>query len=135
MQQYGGNGNDERTSEPKRSIILNVGLRIIAIELFLLFAFIIRSDFILILFLPFATIVILWPYICAGIVLIKNAPRKLAREIARHAKDRRTYQFSIRSLLILFVIVAIICAWYRHRLDVLYQEQRLVFGKWKVLDD
>jgi hypothetical protein len=101
----------------------------------LLFAFIIRSDFILILFLPFATIVILWPYICAGIVLIKNAPRKLAREIARHAKDRRTYQFSIRSLLILFVIVAIICAWYRHRLDVLYQEQRLVFGKWKVLDD
>jgi hypothetical protein len=135
MQQSGSNGDDEVTIQPRRSIVVNVGLRIIAIELFLLLTLIIRSDFVLIFVLPFAIIVILWPYICAGIVLIKNGPRKLAREIARRAKDRRTYQFSIRSLLILFVIVAIICAWYRHRLNVLYQEQRLVYGKWKVLYD
>ncbi len=135
MQQSGSNSDDEVTIQPRRSIIVIVGLRIIAIELLLLFAFISRSDFLLILFLPFATIVFLWPYICAGIVLIRNAPRKLAREIARRVKDRRTYQYSIRSLLILFVIVAIICAWYRHRLNILYQEQRLVFGKWKMLYD
>ena len=135
MQQSGSNGDDEVAIRPKRSIIVNVGLRIIAIELLVLFTLVIRSDLGLILVLSFAAIVILWPYICAGITLIKNAPRKLAGEIAWRAKDLRTYQFSIRSILILFVIVAVICAWYRHRLNILYQEQRLVFGKWKVLYD
>jgi hypothetical protein len=37
MRQSGSNGNNEGTIEPKRSIIVNVGMRIIAIELLLAF--------------------------------------------------------------------------------------------------
>jgi hypothetical protein len=135
MQKAGDDCNDEGTIEPKRSIIVDLGLRIIAIELLLAFTSEIQPVFPWILFLPFAIIIILWSYICASIVLIKNGTRKLFREIVCRSKDRKTYQYSLRSLLILFVIVALICGWYRHRLNVLYQEQCLVYGKWKWLDD
>lgn len=121
----------------RRSWLLNVGLIIIAFELMAFLLLKIGMDEVVSLGVSVsgAVIVIFRQHIILFGRSIFNGSRKLARAIEQRAMDRRTWQFSLRTLLIVFVIVALLCGWYRYRLNNLYREQALIYGKWRMVDE
>lgn len=57
----------------------------------------------------------------------------MIRLIAMKMRDRQTYQFSLRSLLIAVLLISIVCAWYGHRIRRVREESRILEGKWQVM--
>jgi hypothetical protein len=56
--------------------------------------------------------------------------RRIAKEVAMRALDRRTYRFGMRSLLLAMLIVAVLSAWFGYRYRAVNLERRLLHGKW-----
>ena len=45
-------------------------------------------------------------------------------------RDKRTYQFSLRGLLLAVLLISIACAWYGQRVRRVRTERRMLEGKW-----
>lgn len=56
------------------------------------------------------------------------------RTLAMRIRDRRTYHFSLKSLLLAVLLIAIASAWYGHRLRGVRAEQRMLEGKWRAVN-
>jgi hypothetical protein len=57
--------------------------------------------------------------------------RKTARAVGIRLRDKRTYQFSLRALLLAVFLFSIPCAWYGHRIGRVRAERDLLDGKWR----
>ncbi len=50
-------------------------------------------------------------------------------------KDRRSWQFSLRTLLVAVLVVACLCSWYANRLRKICTERDFLAGPWQVIND
>lgn len=58
---------------------------------------------------------------------------RLVRFMVSRLTDRRTWQFSLRTLFIVVLVWSCICAWYGHRLHKIRREQAFLNGQWRVV--
>ena len=63
-----------------------------------------------------------------------NGIKWVIRYLTRKAKDRRTYQYSLGSLLIFVFLVACVCSWYSYRLRKIEQDKSFLQEKWRVIN-
>ena len=58
----------------------------------------------------------------------------LWKRLKSWAFNRRTWRFRVRTLLFTVPLIALPCAYYSHRIHQVEREERLLDGKWRVLD-
>lgn len=66
---------------------------------------------------------------------VTNGSRRFAAAVVRRAKNRRSYQFSLRTAFILTALVALVCGWYGHRLRRVQMEWSHLNGRWRLVQE
>ncbi len=74
-----------------------------------------------------------FPSLLAAVVLTISGVRTVIQALAMRIRDRRTYQFSLRSLLLAVLLISIACAWYGQRVRRVRTEWRMLEGKWRLV--
>lgn len=76
---------------------------------------------------------VIFPSLLGLVLLIAPGVRTTIQTLAMRMRDRRTYHFSLKSLLLAVLLIAIACAWYGHRVRRVRAEQRMLEGKWRLV--
>jgi hypothetical protein len=70
--------------------------------------------------------VLVWPWLVRTVPKIAAKLRSVAVAVGSRVVDRRNYQFGIRSLLFVVLLIALVCAWFG------YRQRQIVLERWRL---
>jgi len=76
-------------------------------------------------------VLLTWPWLVRGVFGSWALFRVVLRATANRLMARRSWQFSLRTLLLAVVPIACLYGWYGHRLQAIRQELDFLEGKWR----